>query len=156
VQLSRLRFPPICSDCGAPTPNTLTWPPNTLITVNSDQLRVPRLPIPLCNACQTSFRRSRLKGILIGGLTGAIVLQLWLLTERGIARVQILFDGLFFLWLFGAIGYAFAARTVPIKVRRYSALDGTVEVRFRSAEYAERVIARIRAWENLIQQGKAH
>jgi hypothetical protein len=57
-------------------------------------------------------------------------------------------------WLFW--GFTLAARTGPVKVRRYSALDGTIEVRFRSAEYAEKFVARIRAWEKMIQQGKAH
>jgi hypothetical protein len=60
------------------------------------------------------------------------------------------------LALFVAIGSALAACTVPVKVRRYSALDGTIEVRFHSAECAEKFVASIRAWEKRIQQGSAH
>jgi hypothetical protein len=40
---------------------------------------------------------------------------------------------------------------VPIRVSRYSPVDGTVEVRFSRAEYAEKFVAGIRAWEKRIQ-----
>jgi hypothetical protein len=58
--------------------------------------------------------------------------------------------GIVLLFPFAVAGYALAARTVPVKVRRYSALDGTVEVRFRNADYAEKFVAGIRAWEKKI------
>jgi serine/threonine protein kinase len=149
VQFSRLRFPPICSDCGAPTTNTLTW----------DFAYVAKLAIPLCNSCQTKFRQRRLIGILIGvglvqivalicclvcGLaTGHLPLELVLRFHFGL--------GILFLLPFVGLGYEFAARTMPVQVSRYSPVDGTIEVRFRSAEYAEKFVAGISAWEKKIQ-----
>jgi serine/threonine protein kinase len=149
VQLSRLRFPSICSDCGDPTTNTLTW----------DFAYVGKFAIPLCRACQTSFRRRRRSGLLIGvGLVEILVLVfclVCLLTTGDLPLEQVLkfhFGlGIVFLLPCVLLGYTLAVRTVPVQVSRYSPVDGTVEVRFRSAEYAEKFIASIGAWEMKIQ-----
>jgi tRNA A-37 threonylcarbamoyl transferase component Bud32 len=149
VQLTCLRFPPMCSDCGAATTNTLTW----------NFAHVGRFPFPLCNICKTRFQRRRRKGILIGmGLVEVLVLihcLFFLLTTGDITREQVLkfhFGlGIIFLLPFVFFAYTVAARTAPVKIRRYSPVDGTVEVRFGSAEYAETFVASIRAWEKKIQ-----
>jgi hypothetical protein len=59
--------------------------------------------------------------------------------------------GIVFLLPFVLMGYALAARTVPVMVRCYCPADGTVEVCFGSAEFAEKFVASIRAWEKKIQ-----
>jgi hypothetical protein len=149
VQLRRLRFPPICSDCGAPTTNTFT----------RDFAHVGKLAIPLCSGCQTRFRRRKLRGILLGvGLLEILILVfclIFLLTTGDLPREQILafhlLFGIVLLVPFVFMGYALAARRMPVEVTRYSAVDGTVEVRFSSAEYAAGFIASIRAWEKRIQ-----
>jgi serine/threonine protein kinase len=149
VQLCRLRFPPICIDCGAATTNTLT----------RDFARVGKLAIPLCNDCQTRFRRRRRKGILIGvGIAEALALVfclVFLLTTGDLSREQVLrfhFGlGIVFLLPCALMGYALAARRMPVTVTRYCPVDGTVEVRFSSAEYAVMFVASIRDWEKTIQ-----
>jgi serine/threonine protein kinase len=154
VQLSRLWFPSICSDCGAPTGNTrVTW----------RFAQVLDLSIPFCRACGTRFRRRRQIGtFVVVSLVEAILLALLCLLTGGGVPFKLVLIGQFwlnvlFLPLFIVFVYALATRTVlPVKVRRYSALDGTIEVRFRRTEYAERFVAWTRAWEKRLQQSKAH
>ncbi len=149
VQLSRLRFPPICSTCAAATTDTFTW----------NFAHVGKVPVPLCGACQTRFRRRRRRGLLLGvGLVEALVLAsclVVLLATGQITGAQVwrfhFGLGVVFLLPFGFFGYLLAARRVPVQVRRYSPVDGTVQVRFRRAEYAEKFVAGITAWEKAIQ-----
>jgi hypothetical protein len=97
--------------------------------------------------------------MLLGvGLLEAVVLVcclVFLLTTGEITPQQVLrfhFGlGAVFLLPFGFFGYTLAARNVPVQVRRYSPVDGTVDVRFRSAEFAEKFVAGITAWEKRIQ-----
>jgi serine/threonine protein kinase len=149
VQLSRLRFPPICSDCGATTTCTLIW----------EFVQVGKLAIPLCNACRTKFRRKRQKGVLLGVslveipvIIGSLV---FLLTTGQIPGEQVLklqFGlGIIFLFPCVVIGYALAARKLPVRVMRYCPVDGTVELRMGKAAFAEEFVAGIRAWEKKIQ-----
>jgi serine/threonine protein kinase len=148
VQLGRLRFPQVCSDCAAPTASTLTW----------DFAHVGKLPVPLCNACQTRFRRRRWKGILIGvGLVEIPILVLCLvllLTTGGFPGEPVfklhLGLGIIFLLPCVFLGYTLAVRTLPVKVRRFSPVDGTFEVRFGNAELAEKFVAGMTAWEKTI------
>jgi serine/threonine protein kinase len=149
VQLSRLRFPPICSDCGAPTTSTLTW----------DFPAVGKLAIPLCKPCQTIFRRKRQKGVLFGvALVEIPVLLLCLVCLLMTGHISVepvvkLQFGLGIIFLFPCVvlGYTLAARKVPIQVMRYGSVDGTVDVRFASAAFAEKFVAGIQAWEKKIQ-----
>jgi hypothetical protein len=59
--------------------------------------------------------------------------------------------GIILLLPFGFMGYAIPARRVPVEVRCYSPVDGTVEVCFTSAQFEEKFVAAIRAWEKKIQ-----
>ena len=59
--------------------------------------------------------------------------------------------GIIFLFPCVVLGYTLAARKVPIQVMRYGSVDGTVDVRFASAAFAEKFVAGIQAWEKKIQ-----
>jgi hypothetical protein len=100
-----------------------------------------------------------LRGSLIGvGLVEILVLVcclVFLLTTGDLPREQVLkFHfalGIVFLLPCVLLAYTLAARTLPVQVRRYSPIDGTVEVRFGRAEYAEKFVTSITAWEKRIQ-----
>jgi hypothetical protein len=118
---------------------------------------------PLCDACQAGLRRREVKGVLAGIAVGWGIAAAWVIlsTAAGWSNCRWSPDVMGKVWdfLFGAsvvclpllplcvpAGYVLGRRP-PVKVRRSSPRDGTVQLYFRRPDCAEAFLAAVRAVE---------
>jgi serine/threonine protein kinase len=148
VPLRRLLFPPICSGCEAPTTETQLVRIRTLT-------HTLEIPLPVCPACQADDGRERRGGIVGGGIAlvlmalpaGFFLRIAWDPMDLGRSVPGLITVAICCGWIFWRAGYAlgrFLAGGGPMQTRRYSWRKGTVQFRFRRAEYAGRLAASIR------------
>jgi hypothetical protein len=169
LSLTRLHFPPLCSDCGRPTSQYVDFYIRgkwgwlvPLLTLFQAEPAYVSVHVPVCTACDAAYhrawRRARNLGLVLGFLAGlgAAALLGSLVDEVG--KVLLLLLG----GLFGPlVGYLFAegitnARHTPLKGARYTMSKQTVSLRFRQPAYAEQVLAAVQdAEDNLREPGLA-
>jgi serine/threonine protein kinase len=143
VPVSRLRFPPICCDCGTATTETI-------MDRRFEPLGISPVTIPLCDACQAELRKQKAIAFLFTAfalvfitLLPIVILDDWLTGSTGRNIVCIPCCATPYIALAALIGLSHK-RMAPFGVGRYSSENGTIELLFRSAEYAEKFIAGIR------------
>lgn len=148
ASLIHLTFPPYCSACGRGTFDLKEYPAYShgIHTERSDLFEsgetVP-IKVPVCTSCQqvqlNAQRRGAMLGLFFGLIVAAIatLLVVWLTEEEMLLVLSI---------PFGAMGAIFGAlygngvgrmATKPIRLRRYSSTEGTVQLRFRNRDYED-------------------
>jgi hypothetical protein len=156
VSLTRLVLPPQCCACGAATAGRQKF------TAVEPFLSLGRLGhpirresisiwVPVCYPCQTANKLKFQQAILNGLSLGILLLFL-----AGLARclwpanswlLLVFMVALLFAPLGGGMaGYqAGRQRSLPVRLRDYSARKGTIAIHFRRMEYTEQMLAAIRA-----------
>ena len=148
--LTRLRFPAVCCDCGAATTATLAVPVaacgDWLLGLAAQPVRTLDLRVPVCEECQQALRQRQqvggVRGLLLGA-TGAMLATIPLARSNRLddARSLILV-ALAAVSAGGLVGFLLGvtlARRLPVQVRGYSPVRGTLAIRFRQPGYAELV-----------------
>jgi hypothetical protein len=154
VSLTRLVFPPNCCHCNGPTDGWQNFDHSSFLGDN--RLRVLA---PVCTACQRSNRRrywltyvmalglTVMGGPIVGFFVGLLLDVLGLTPGPGAMPALLTVAGLLislgFCWV---VAHNVArARSVPIWLSQYQPGDGTVRIRFRNHQYAERFVATLAA-----------
>jgi hypothetical protein len=141
LPLARLRFPAVCSACGRPAGSTM---PLRL----SNRSHRMELVVPVCASCQTDSLRRRRWGLCCGLGVGVLVMSVLAIPY---ARYHDLRHHELLVFLFvasaalggaaGSVVGLLLTQRPPVRWRRYSWKRGTVDLRFRRAEYADQVVA---------------
>jgi hypothetical protein len=163
VHLTRLVFPPQCSDCGQRTNRTLSFHVESRwdafvgrLMSTSNPLEVP---IPVCKACQQRIRQQQhrhgVRGLQMGAF--AFLAMAGLLTmSLGVDNLRLMFVIGFVAAAVGGIAGFIAATSLvgqlPAELGRYSPGRGTLTLRFRNPEYTTRMLAAMRAQQ--VQQNE--
>lgn len=162
ANLSQLRFPEICCECGEPTTTTLAVsvsPPRDWLFL----LVVPRvysleLHVPICEACQQLLRQRQhlggLRGLFLGAM-GALLAAIPLarsnqLNEMG-SLVLVVLAAISTGGLLGFLAGTALAHRLPVQVRDYSPSHGTLAIHFRQPGYAEKVYEAMRLHKSLAE-----
>jgi hypothetical protein len=158
VSLTRLVFPPVCCDCGAATGGrqnfraTGSW-------LSFERLGHPTAKaainvwVPVCYSCQTANKQKTNQGTFLGlGMALVVIVLVACLLRFFPANMGLVL--LFILTVLLApplgtlIGYQFAKRRVqPVEVGSYSPKRGTIAIRFRRPEYAEKFLQTMNGME---------
>ena len=153
IPLARLVFPYECSRCGSETDASieLSGQPGTSVFVVMGLFagveRVVMLRVPFCADCQRAYRRRRylwaLAGLVAGIGLGLIVAGVMAPAEDywvGLTSERWRALSLGCCTLLGvAAGYSRAGLLTPVRLRRYSREEQTVEMWFERPEYREEV-----------------
>jgi hypothetical protein len=148
--LTRLRFPPVCCDCGEPTTAMLAVPVaapgDWLFGLAAPSVRTLELHVPVCEACQHALRqRLRLGGIrgLLLGATGAMLAAIPLARSNQLddarSLILVVLTAVSAGGLAGFLVGTALSRRPPVQVCDYSPSRGTLRIRFRQPGYAEKV-----------------
>ncbi len=153
MQLSSLTFPACCCRCGEPTDDEREFMgvANPGVLGALGQLggfeRTVTIPMPFCADCQRARRRKSVCGVLIGLSIGGILgagaaamasLEGWAVSgEMELAwRAALVIAGL-------CLGALFGRRRLgqgePVRLRRYSIQDKTVQIWFENPSYRAEV-----------------
>jgi hypothetical protein len=149
ISLTRLAFPSVCCDCGAPTIDTQSYRVHHMTGF-------AWIPIPVCGSCQRAFRQNYRRALwkpvamllAIAAAGGFLVGSLPALLGRDPKSFPILsilcaiaagLIGLPVAWFLGK-KWAIGMFPPPVELRRYL-VEGSVSLRFRRPEYAEQVRA---------------
>jgi hypothetical protein len=151
VSLVHLTFPPYCCECGSYTGERQEYQGHAMgVRVgHMDILEagdVARVQIPVCAGCQAVYARIRRRGVL-GGVAVGVLIALLLTT----ALCVLIGNPGFFLLIvpFAALGALIGAgvgtgvskaMTSPVRLRGYSASEGTMLLWFRNPAYAEALV----------------
>jgi hypothetical protein len=158
--LTRLRFPPVCCDCGEPTDATLAVPVNPrgdwLFLIAAPSVRTLELHVPVCEACQQALRQRQhfggLRGLLLGA-TGAMLAAIPLARSNQLGDVRslilVVLAAVSAGGLAGFLAGTALARRLPVQVRDYSPGRGTLAIRFRQPGYAEKVCEAMRQQQTI-------
>jgi hypothetical protein len=155
VSLTRLRFPPCCCGCAAPTRVTVRvqvlargdW----LVGFFTQNARAAELQVPLCADCQGRVRERQLWGEMVGLGAGLVLgggVPVGVALARGGASPGLLLVlALLGMALGGVLGIQTGigvARRLPVQVRNYAPARGTVSIRFDNPDYAAQVLQAMR------------
>jgi hypothetical protein len=152
LPIRRVRFPRECCRCGRPTNDLGEFVGDARFTVGTalGQLvalrRSVTIPVPFCGACQRARRRTKIRGAVVGALAaaGLVVALLWLVPLGELAEgfdLALLVGGLLVLaGILGAqAGWLRLGGRDPVRLRRWSAPDGTVQAWFERPAFRDRV-----------------
>lgn len=148
VQVTRLQFPALCCRCEAETLAARTfaggrvWYLVVLERILGWETYL-ELPVPFCDGCAATSRRAWIKGVLIGTaisfavvILGAVVVGSLRLRSPAITSVL----GISF-FVGPLVGFFLARRPNPVRLRAYRSKEGTVEIQFENARFAQQVVS---------------
>lgn len=140
VSLTQLEFPEACCRCCAPTDTVVTYhlEPRwswlwSIITHVHEHLEVP---LPVCERCHANDRRRRWCGILTGLAVGSLLVIIPAAINGEDIRAHLFSFVSVGALLGGFLGWLIMDRP-PVSVRRYSARQGSVTIRFRNHAYTD-------------------
>ncbi len=140
--LTRLTFPEHCCACDAPTADWVQYVApirfGRILRIFGADVSA-HVPVPTCGECQRKIRRRAWRGAAIGfaaGMAGGVLGLFSPLDDIG-KNMLFAVGG-----IIGPIaGFVLAENIgLPVSGRNYAPLRGTVEVRFRSDVYKQRVL----------------
>jgi hypothetical protein len=148
MPLDRLRFPAKCCRCGTKTERAFsfrgesTFSPTSMARQLTGLATTVDVPVPFCEPCQARRRHRKLVGALIGlggGLSfGGAAMWLFPLAEHfdaSTARALQIIIVLAISVLGAYAGWLRLGGMDPVKIRRYSEKEGTLQAWFEQAEY---------------------
>jgi hypothetical protein len=150
VSLTRLTFPPRCCDCGAATRDTLRCPVAPrgdwlLSQLTATAARVLELPVPACLDCQQRIRRREGRAGALGLTVGGVLAAGGLASSPAAVSLPLALLAAAVGALAGFLVGTWLGRDRPVALRRYSATEGTLSLRFRNADYAQALLDALRA-----------
>jgi hypothetical protein len=127
IRLTRLPFPPVCTNCGTYTRETVRHPLSA---------HGVAIDVPVCQNCQDQRGRRRRRALALGFGIGAIPAVAWVMATAPFLRGGDVCLGLGVLLPFGVvIGLVIALvireRAEPVRFKDYSAAAGTVAMWLR-------------------------
>jgi hypothetical protein len=154
--LTQLRFPAVCCDCGAETTATLAVPVTArgdwLLGLAAQPVRTLDLRVPVCEACQLALRQRQqlggLRGLLLGAagaMLAAIPLARSNRPDDARSLILVVLAAVSAGGLAGFLLGVSVARRLPVQVRGYSPVRGTLSIRFRQPGYVELVCEAMRS-----------
>lgn len=158
LSVSNLVFPALCCRCGAETTDRFDFrggarlTPLGAIGLLGGIEKVIEVPVPFCAHCRAARQRRKLIGLALGvilGLSlglaltslvplGALAGQEWELPAR-VALVAVAAA------VGAAAGWVRLGGREPVRLRRFSAAEGSVELWFERPDYRGKVAALARA-----------
>lgn len=158
IYLTRLPFPPICCDCGRTTQQRLPVEVARLDSMGRvkglfGSPEVVRVPIPVCAACQRSYRRKWWRGCLLGLTGGLFVVTSLVLQVVFVEHIRLLsFEVLVMLMVLVTPLVPFLAYGIgsvcggkpPVEVGSYWPRERAVTLRFARPGYAAQTLATAR------------
>jgi hypothetical protein len=153
--LTRLRFPHVCCNCGAPTQAQMAVYVNPrwdwLLSFATSAARPLLLPVPVCETCQQVIRGQQYRGANLGmflGAAAALAAALAVAWQNEVKDTNaLLLVGMGGVASGGLVGFLFGtrfSRRLPVRVRSYSPSRGTLSIHFRQPGYATLVAAAMR------------